>query len=131
MKKYNKTITQIARNLRKNMTKEENKLWYCFLRRYPVRFRRQQPFGNYVADFYCSDAKLVIELDGSQHYEDVFMKKDIRRTAELEKFGVDVIRIPNNQIMRNFDGVCEFLDNEVKSRMNEKRTTLRATPQSR
>lgn len=68
--KHNKALTPIARKLRKDMTREERHLWYDFLREYPIRFLRQKVIGSYVVDFYCAAAKLVVELDGSQHYEE-------------------------------------------------------------
>ena len=101
----NEGLTKLARNLRKNQTKEEALLWYNFLRKCPVRFHRQYVIGNYIADFYCHKAKLVIELDGSQHYEDPAY--DIRRDAWLKEQGLTVLRIPNNAIKDNFSGVCE------------------------
>lgn len=113
MHKHNPELTENARNLRKNMTKEERHLWYDFLRRYPVRFLRQKVIENYIADFYCSKAKLVIELDGSQHYDTNNIQKDIIRTQRFEKYGLEVIRIPNNEINENFEGVCEYIDNYV------------------
>ena len=81
--KHNKQLVPLAKQLRKEMTKEERHLWYDFLRSYPVRFSRQKVLGKYIADFYCAEAKLVIELDGSQHYEDRNIKKDADRTAFL------------------------------------------------
>ncbi len=112
--KYNKQLVLFAKQLRNGMTKEERHLWYDFLRTYPVRFSRQKILGKYIADFYCAEAKLVIELDGSQHYEDRNMEKDEERTAFLEAYGLTVIRIPNNEINRNFTGVCEYIDSVVK-----------------
>lgn len=85
--KHNKQLVPLAKQLRKEMTKEERHLWYDFLRSYPVRFSRQKVLGKYIADFYCAEAKLVIELDGSQHYEDRNIKKDADRTAFLEGYG--------------------------------------------
>ena len=79
--KHNKRLVPLAKQLRKEMTKEERHLWYDFLRFYPVRFSRQKVPGKYTADFYSADVKLVIELDDSQHYEDGNMKKDGDRTA--------------------------------------------------
>ena len=79
--KHNKQLVPFAKQLRKEMTKEERHLWYDFLRTYPVRFSRQKVLGKYIADFYSAEAKLVIELDGSQHYEDVNTEKDAERTA--------------------------------------------------
>ena len=102
------------------MTKEERHLWYDFLRTYPVRFSRQKVLGKYIADFYSAEAKLVIELDGSQHYEDVNTEKDAERTAFLEGYGLTVIRIPNNEVMGNFRGVCEYIDGAVKQSLSQK-----------
>jgi len=110
MKEYNKTNIPLAKALRKNMTPWEKKLWYNFLRNYPVRFQRQKAIGNYIADFYCAKAMLVIELDGSQHYEDDQMLQDAKRTKELENMNLRVLRICNLDIDRNFDGVCEQID---------------------
>ena len=95
--KHNKQLVPLAKQLRKEMTKEERHLWYDFLRSYPVRFSRQKVLGKYIADFYCAEAKLVIEPDGSQHYEDRNAKKDADRTAFLEGYGLRAIRIPNNE----------------------------------
>ena len=86
------------------MTKEERHLWYDFLRSYPVRFSRQKVLGYYIADFYSAQAKIIIELDGSQHYADDQRAKDEERTAFLEGYGLKVIRIPNIEVNRNFDG---------------------------
>ncbi len=114
-KKSNSELVQVARMLRKNMTKEESRLWYAFLNKYPKRFYRQKILGKYIVDFYCASAKLVIELDGSQHYEDVWLRKDKERTAFLEQYGLTVLRIPNNEVNENFEGVCEYIDRAVKS----------------
>ena len=114
--KGNKKLVPLARNLRKNMTKEERRLWYDFLRQYPVRITRQKVLGHYIADFYCAKANLVIELDGSQHYEPEELEKDAERTAYLEDYGIKVLRIPNNEVMQNFAGVCEYIDQIVKER---------------
>ena len=92
--KHNKQLIPFAKQLRKEMTKEERHLWYDFLRTYPVRFSRQKVLGKYIADFYCAEAKLVIELDGSQHFEEVNTEKDTERTIFLEGYGLTVIRIP-------------------------------------
>ena len=108
--KHNKALVPNAKNLRKNMTKEERHLWYDFLRFYPVRFIRQKIIGNYIADFYCAKAHLVIELDGSQHYDPQGQIKDAVRTSFIESYGITVIRFPNNAVMGNFRGVCEYID---------------------
>ena len=112
--KHNKSLVSNARNLRKNMTKEERHLWYDFLRTYPVKFLRQKILGRYIVDFYCAEAMLIIELDGSQHYEEAAMAKDSERTAYLEQYGIRILRIPNNEVNRNFSGVCEYIDLAVK-----------------
>ncbi len=119
--KYNKQLIPLAKQLRKNMTKEERRLWYDFLRSYPVRFSRQKVLGKYIADFYSAEAKLVIELDGSQHYEDGNAEKDAERSAFLEGYNLSVIRIPNNEVSRNFHGVCEHIDLMVKQSLSQLR----------
>ena len=119
--KYNKQLVPLAKQLRKEMTKEERHLWYDFLRTYPVRFSRQKVLGKYIADFYCAEAGLVIELDGSQHYENINIEKDAKRTAFLGSYGLRVIRIPNNEITRNFRGVCEYIDAAVKQSLSQLR----------
>ena len=96
------------------MTKEERHLWYDFLRFYPVRFLRQKVIDQYIADFYCHDARLVIELDGSQHYEELGRIRDKIRTERIESRGITVLRIPNSEINCNFCGVCEYIDLIVK-----------------
>ena len=114
MKDYNKENIPLAKTLRKNMTSWERKLWYDFLRYYPVRFQRQKAIGNYIADFYCAKARLVIELDGGGHYTAELAKKDEMRTKDLESMNLTVVRICNLDIDRNFRGVCEYIDLTVK-----------------
>ena len=116
--KHNKQLIPLAKQLRKEMTKEERRLWYEFLRNYPVRFSRQKVLGKYIADFYSAEAKLVIELDGGQHYEESNLEKDAERTSFLEGYGLRIIRIPNNEVGGNFCGVCEYIDTEVKRSIN-------------
>ncbi len=117
--KHNKQLVPLAKQLRKEMTKEERHLWYDFLRGYPIRFSRQKVLGKYIADFYSAKAKLVIELDGSQHYKNDNMQKDTERTDFLKKYGLTVIRIPNNEINENFQGVCEYIDSAVKQSLSQ------------
>ena len=116
-KKFNPALVENAKELRKNMTKEEKHLWYDFLKDYPVRFKKQKIIGNYIVDFYCATANLVIELDGSQHYEDEEIKYDKARTEFLEQFDLEVLRIPNIEINTNFDNVCEYIDSVIKDRL--------------
>ena len=114
-----KEILRRSQSLRKNMTKEERHLWYDFLKEYPVQFKRQVPFGNYIVDFYCFQAKLVVELDGSQHCEPAEIAYDQKRTEYLESQGLTVLRISNLDILRNFRGVCEGIDLIVQARLEK------------
>ena len=120
-RKHNKNIVPLARTLRKNMTKEEKHLWYDFLKNYKPKFLRQKPLGKYIADFYCAEAKIIIELDGSQHYEEINIEKDTERTNYLEQYGLTVIRVPNNEANSNFQGVCEYIDFVVKQSLSQLR----------
>jgi len=120
-RKHNADLVSNAKTLRKNMTKEERHLWYDFLREYPVRFTRQKILGRYIVDFYCAEAKLVVELDGSQHFDPSMMEKDFERTAFLENYGLSVIRISNNEVFGNFRGVCDYIDRLVKQSLSQLR----------
>ena len=115
MKAYNKDNIPLAKTLRKNMTPWERKLWYDFLRDYPVRFQRQKAIGNYIVDFYCAKARLIVELDGGGHYTTEQAEKDRLRTKELENMNLTVLRICNLDIDRNFEGACEYIDLTVKN----------------
>ena len=108
--------TEYARKLRKEMTRQERHLWYDFLRGYPIRFMRQHPINGYIADFYCAKASLVIELDGSQHFEEAGMAYDAVRDERIAVSGNDVLRIANNEVDENFDGVCRYIDSVVRKR---------------
>jgi len=110
MKAYDKHNIQLAKVLRKNMTPWESKLWYQFLRGYPIRFQRQKAIGTYIADFYCAKARLVVELDGGGHYTSEAMEYDRVRTLELEKMKLTVLRVCNADIDKNFHAVCEYID---------------------
>ena len=113
---YDHGNVKLARNLRKNMTPWERKLWYSFLRGYMPRFQRQKVIGQYIVDFYCAKANLIIELDGGGHYFPEVKEKDQRRTEELEKDGIKILRFCNLDIDKNFYGVCSVIDNEVQAR---------------
>ena len=113
---HNKKLTPRAQTLRKNMTKEERKLWYEYLRTYPQQFRRQVPVGFYILDFYCAPAKLAVELDGSGHYEPEGQLYDIQRDSYLSSLGIQVLRIFNLDVLRNFAGVCQWIEKTVQER---------------
>ncbi len=108
-RKHNPALTQNARILRKNMTKEEKHLWYDFLKTYPVRFLRQKVIDNYIVDFYCHQARIIIELDGSQHYDEFGISKDKIRTEKIENRNLTVIRIPKTKSMKIFMGFVNTL----------------------
>ena len=120
-RKHNPNIVAFAKELRKNMTKEERHLWYDFLRDYPVKFIRQKILGKYIVDFYCAKANIVIELDGSQHYEDEGIENDKKRTMYLEQYGISVIRISNLDVLKNFEGVCMYIDKKVRQSLSQLR----------
>ena len=111
---YNKKNITLAKNLRKNATPQENRLWYDFLSKYDVRFQRQKAIDNFIADFYCHTAKLIIEIDGLQHYTEEGIQKDEFRTEILEGYDLKVIRFTNRQIDTRFFDVCTYIDGVVK-----------------
>ena len=115
----NEKLTAKARSLRKNMTKEEAHLWYQFLCRYKPRVHRQYVIGPYIADFFCHQEKLVVELDGSQHYDPGKMEYDQKRTEYLHSQGLKVLRFSNLDVMRRFRSVCEAIDQEVNGTRQE------------
>ena len=112
----NKNLKPVSQTLRKNATKEENLLWYNFLRQYQPQFRRQYVIGNYIVDFYCHKAKLVVELEGSQHCESKEIEYDQLRTAYLESQGLYILRLSNLDVMRQLPNVCDYIDKIVKLR---------------
>ena len=112
-----KELRRRSQELRKQMTKEERHLWYDFLKTYPVQFKRQYSIGVYIVDFYCYHAKLIIELDGSQHCEPKAMEYDRMHTDYLRKQGFFVLRFSNLDVMTQFRAVCETIDTAVKNRM--------------
>ena len=116
---YKHNLIPRAKDLRKNATKQENHLWYDFLRAYPIRFQRQKTISGYIVDFYCHEAKLVVELDGAQHYEEQGLIHDARRTAALEGFGLTILRFTNGDVDRRFSAVCEQIDDVVKQALAE------------
>lgn len=112
-------LAERARYMRKNMTEAEKILWFRFLREYPIRFSNQIIVGPYIVDFYCRKVRLSIELDGSQHYEEVHRKYDEIRTTYLEMEGIKELRFPNSYIWDHFEGVCETIHREVERRRND------------
>ena len=103
----NPELTHIAQKLRKNMTKEERHLWYDFLKGLPITIQRQKVVGQYIVDFYCASANLIIEIDGSQHYEPEINESDIIRDNYLNSLGLVVKRYANNEVNTDFENVCE------------------------
>ena len=116
-RKHTPALTPHAKELRKNMTEQERKLWYLFLRKYPTRFLRQKVTGSYIADFYCARAKLVIELDGKHHDQEDEAVYDKERTEILNGYGLDVIRFANCEVDNNFKEVCRRIDDEVAKKL--------------
>ena len=114
-----------AKRLRREMTPHERKLWYLFLRRYPVKIYKQRIIGRYIVDFYCAAAKLVIEVDGSQHFEAQGMAYDADRSAFLSDLGLEVLRFSNREIDRYFREVCEQIDIIIQNRLQGPLSHLR------
>ena len=117
---YNEKNIVLAKNLRKKATRQEKHLWYDCLAHYQPRFQRQKAIDNFIADFYCREAKLVIEIDGSQHYTEDGQQKDAFRTEVLEGYDLTVVRFTDRQINTNFHGVCEYIDDVEKECLRRK-----------
>ncbi len=114
-----KDLRQRSQKLRRQMTKEERHLWYDFLKNHPVQFKRQYSLGVYIVDFYCYKAKLIVELDGSQHCEPKAMEYDRIRTDYLQKQGFLVLRFSNSDVMTQFRAVCETIEAAVQNRVQD------------
>ena len=117
---YNNKNIVLAKQLRNNATKEENHLWYDFLSKYKVRFQRQKAIDNFIADFYCHKARLVIEIDGSQHFSKEGKVRDEFRTEILQEYNLKVIRFTNIQVNENFEGVCGYIDKVISEALSVK-----------
>ena len=118
--KYNGENIPLAKALRKNATRQENHLWYDFLSKYPLaKFQRQKAIDAFIVDFYCHKAKLIIEIDGAQHYTEKGMQKDEFRTEILEGYNLQVVRFTNYQIDTNFRGVCSYIHDIVQASLEE------------
>ena len=116
---YKSKLIPRAKELRRNATPQERHLWYDFLRDFPVRFQRQKAIDTFIADCYCHAAKLIIEVDGSQHYEPQGIAYDEERSAALSKYGLTVLRFSNREIDREFPAVCEQIDRTVRERCGQ------------
>ena len=117
MQDYDKNLTPRAQEMRKNATRQENRLWYDFLRRYPVHFYRQKIIGEYIADFYCPAAKLVIEVDGEYHSNPAQAEYDLERTEYLNARGLLVLRFRNDEIDSHLGTVCQTIKETVRERI--------------
>ena len=119
MERYSQTLKMNSRTLRTNMTDAEQMLWYHLRRKQiqGVQFYRQKPLLAFIVDFYCPAAKLVIELDGSQHFEAEHQAKDQARDAALEGLGLHVLRFDSRQVMLETDAVLEVIDDVVRGRV--------------
>ncbi|MCL2195432.1 MAG: endonuclease domain-containing protein [Oscillospiraceae bacterium] len=115
---YNQKLIPRAQELRRNMTPQEKRLWYGFLQRYPVRFQRQKTINQYIADFYCAKAGLVIEIDGAQHFEKPVAEYDQIRTNTLESMGLTVIRFTNQEVDVALAAVCEKIDEVAQKNLD-------------
>jgi very-short-patch-repair endonuclease len=111
---YNHNLVELARQMRQNPTPAEKKLWYEYLRNLSVRVLRQKPINRFIVDFYCASVKLVIEIDGEQHYTESGMIYDTERSAVLAGYGIEVIRFTNQQVMNNFNSVCQQIANSIE-----------------
>ena len=110
MRDHNQKVRQYAKEMRQHMTPEERRLWYDFLSKSAYHFRRQQTVGNYIVDFYAARLKLAVEVDGRQHFDEKAYDYDVKRTGCLLERGIRIIRFTNQQIRRDFAGVCEVVD---------------------
>ncbi len=113
---YNKKLNTNAKALRQNMTAAEKKLWFEYLRGYRCRFVRQKIIGNYILDFYCQRLKFGIEIDGDTHVGDKNEEYDKARTAELNKFGIEIIRFWDTDILKNLSEVAKVIEEKIKEK---------------
>ncbi len=113
----NYKMLDTARKLRREMTPQERKLWYLFLRKYPVKIYKQRIIESFIVDFYCAEARLVIEADGSQHFTEQGQCYDHERSRIIEQYGLKVLRFSNRDIDYSFESVCEQIHNEIQERL--------------
>src|ERR687885_2393102 len=110
---YNRQLVEKAKELRKNMTPAEKKLWYGYLRTFKFRILRQRPIDNFIVDFFCAQLKLVIEVDGESHFTDDGKDYDWERTQILEGYGLKVLRFTNDEVLQDWEGVCRRIEEEI------------------
>ena len=114
---YNPKLIDRARELRKNLTPAERKLWYDYLRNFKYRVLRQRPIDHFIVDFYCHSLKLVIEVDGDSHFTEEAEAADRERTQQLESYGIRVIRFTNQEVLQDFEGVCRSIGQEIPANL--------------
>jgi very-short-patch-repair endonuclease len=110
---YNRQLTEKAKELRKNMTPAEKKLWYGYLKTFKFRVLRQGPIDNFIVDFFCAQLKLVIEVDGESHFTNEGKDYDGERTQILEGYGLKVLRFTNDEVLQDWEGVCYRIEEEI------------------
>ena len=111
---YEQDLIPRARELRKEMTPQERRLWYVFLSKQRPRFQRQKVISGFIVDFYCHAARLVVEVDGRQHYQEEGLAYDAERDAVLEGYGLTVLRFSNHEVDMNFSGVCYTISEALR-----------------
>lgn len=126
---YKQELIPKAKELRRNMTPQEKHLWYDYLRDYPIRFQRQKTIKSFIVDFYCHKAKLIVEIDGSQHYTDEGIEYDRERTNLLKEYNLKIIRFSNYDVDTAFEGVCMEIDKTIKERLVELFTATKTDKQ--
>ena len=122
---YDGRKSAFAKKLRREMTRQERHLWYDCLRSFPITFRRQKQFGYYIVDFYCAACKLVIEIDGSQHYEPENAAQDQARTEYLNSIGLQVVRFSNHDVDAHFQSVCATIERIVQAAQQKEKDIIR------
>ena len=114
---YQRKLIQRAKQLRAAATPQENHLWYDYLRDYPIRFQRQKTIDCFIADFYCFEARLIVEIDGAQHYTSQGKAYDLERSTILDRYGLRIIRFSNEEVDHSFSLVCSTIDHIVQERI--------------
>jgi very-short-patch-repair endonuclease len=110
---YNRQLVEKAKELRKNMTPAEKKLWYGYLRMFKFRILRQRPINNFIVNLFCAQLRLLIEVDGESHFTDEGKDYDWERTQILEGYGLKVLRFSNDEVLQDWEGVCRRIEEEI------------------